>query len=138
MIRRPRLRRVIKWVGLLMCLLIAMVGLLKPSMWNTIAPVSPTEDFGIALLVILVLTTYLLAPRLAVHLWCRGHQWYHDRRSIPPGHCQKCGYDLTGNESGRCPECGTAIQQIASRPAPTSPAYSGNPSADSEPPDEQP
>jgi hypothetical protein len=21
-------------------------------------------------------------------------------------HCQKCGYDLTGNVSGRCPECG--------------------------------
>ncbi len=27
-------------------------------------------------------------------------------RRIPPGHCQKCGYDLTGNTSGRCPECG--------------------------------
>ena len=22
------------------------------------------------------------------------------------GHCQKCGYDLTGNTSGICPECG--------------------------------
>lgn len=22
------------------------------------------------------------------------------------GHCRKCGYNLTGNESGRCPECG--------------------------------
>ena len=24
------------------------------------------------------------------------------------GHCKTCGYDLTGNESQRCPECGTA------------------------------
>lgn len=24
----------------------------------------------------------------------------------PPGYCQNCGYDLTGNVSGRCPECG--------------------------------
>jgi hypothetical protein len=24
-----------------------------------------------------------------------------------PGHCHKCDYDLTGNTSGRCPECGT-------------------------------
>ncbi len=24
--------------------------------------------------------------------------------------CRVCGYDLTGNVSGRCPECGTAIQ----------------------------
>lgn len=31
------------------------------------------------------------------------------RRRIPPGHCQRCGYDLTGNVSGRCPECGKAI-----------------------------
>jgi hypothetical protein len=25
------------------------------------------------------------------------------------GHCKKCGYDLTGNVSGRCPECGSAL-----------------------------
>lgn len=25
-----------------------------------------------------------------------------------PGSCAACGYDLTGNVSGRCPECGTA------------------------------
>ena len=28
-------------------------------------------------------------------------------RSVPSGHCQVCSYDLTGNESGVCPECGT-------------------------------
>ena len=32
--------------------------------------------------------------------------FYRDRRH-PPGHCPRCGYDLTGNESGVCPECGT-------------------------------
>ena len=25
------------------------------------------------------------------------------------GLCRKCGYDLTGNESGVCPECGTPV-----------------------------
>ncbi len=32
-------------------------------------------------------------------------------RSRPPriGFCQKCGYNLTGNFSGICPECGTEI-----------------------------
>ncbi len=34
--------------------------------------------------------------------------WWRDRR-IPPGHCQRCGYDLTGNVSGRCPECGEPV-----------------------------
>jgi hypothetical protein len=29
----------------------------------------------------------------------------HDRRPSK-GHCHTCGYDLTGNTSGRCPECG--------------------------------
>jgi hypothetical protein len=34
--------------------------------------------------------------------------WWLDRRRVPPGHCS-CGYNLTGNVSGVCPECGTAV-----------------------------
>jgi hypothetical protein len=34
--------------------------------------------------------------------------WYRDHRH-PPGHCGMCGYDLTSNETGRCPECGTQV-----------------------------
>jgi len=28
---------------------------------------------------------------------------------IPSMLCQNCGYNLTGNVSGRCPECGEAV-----------------------------
>jgi hypothetical protein len=28
-----------------------------------------------------------------------------------PHLCRQCGYDLTGNASGVCPECGTAVVQ---------------------------
>lgn len=35
--------------------------------------------------------------------------WRRDRRLLP-NHC-KCGYDLTGNVSGVCPECGTPIEK---------------------------
>ena len=44
--------------------------------------------------------------------------WWHDRRyRFPSGHCNKCGYDLTGNVSGRCPEGGTEINPRESRRA---------------------
>jgi hypothetical protein len=32
--------------------------------------------------------------------------WY-SHRTTPTGKCRNCGYDLQGNRSGRCPECGT-------------------------------
>jgi hypothetical protein len=37
--------------------------------------------------------------------------WFVRQRRIPPHCCQKCGYDLTGNTSGTCPECGAATPQ---------------------------
>ena len=35
------------------------------------------------------------------------------RRRRHQGRCQQCRYDLTGNASGVCPECGTPITQSA-------------------------
>jgi predicted amidophosphoribosyltransferase len=32
--------------------------------------------------------------------------WWRGRRPTAVGHCRKCGYNLTGNISGVCPECG--------------------------------
>lgn len=32
--------------------------------------------------------------------------WSRDRRRVRPGYCRRCGYDLQGNVSGVCPECG--------------------------------
>jgi hypothetical protein len=40
-----------------------------------------------------------------------GYIWWLDRRHIPPGHCLKCGYNLTGNVSGICPECGQHLNE---------------------------
>lgn len=31
------------------------------------------------------------------------------RERIRPSQCRECEYDLTGNTSGKCPECGTAV-----------------------------
>jgi hypothetical protein len=37
--------------------------------------------------------------------------WLSNVRRPVPGHCHGCGYDLTGNVSGRCPECGEACAE---------------------------
>ncbi len=49
----------------------------------------------------------LLAPPTAL-------LWYRDRcHRYPPGHCRQCGYNLTGNVSGVCPECGNPCRAEA-------------------------
>ena len=35
--------------------------------------------------------------------------WRNLRRPLP-GHCRKCGYDLTGNVTGKCSECGAETE----------------------------
>lgn len=40
------------------------------------------------------------------------------RASRREGSCRECGYDLTGNESGICPECGKPIPVLASESQP--------------------
>jgi hypothetical protein len=44
---------------------------------------------------------FLLVALPTAFLWRR-------TRRVPPGHCHKCRYDLTGNTTGICPECGAA------------------------------
>lgn len=48
------------------------------------------------------LASLLVATCVAIHSRRRDRpaQWRGE------GKCAKCGYDLTGNVSGRCPECG--------------------------------
>jgi hypothetical protein len=49
-------------------------------------------------------------PLLLSVLVATAFLWWRDR-SFGAGHCRNCGYDLSGNESGRCPECGSETFQ---------------------------
>ncbi len=40
-----------------------------------------------------------------------GFVWYRARQRRA-GLCVNCGYDLHGNESGRCPECGVMVKSL--------------------------
>ena len=48
---------------------------------------------------------FALVLALTIHLWERD-------RPKPRGHCVHCGYNLTGNVSGVCPECGNAVEWV--------------------------
>ena len=58
----------------------------------------------------IAVTKVAAAGFLTVILWLNiGFRWWIPIGKPRPGHCQKCDYDLTGNVSGTCPECGNLI-----------------------------
>ncbi len=56
----------------------------------------------------------LFAPWPAI-AWLRGSHRRARRRAL--GLCERCGYNLTGNVSGVCPECGTPITATSTPPS---------------------
>jgi hypothetical protein len=44
--------------------------------------------------------------------------WRRERRKLRPGFCRVCDYDLTGNTTGRCPECGTPYDRASEKALP--------------------
>jgi len=53
------------------------------------------------------LSSYLVAVLAGVLHVYKALQQAEVKSRTTEGHCTACGYDLTGNESGVCPECGT-------------------------------
>lgn len=53
-------------------------------------------------------------------LWPAMHLYFviKHRANRHPNHCSHCGYDLTGNISGTCPECGEPASRATELPPP--------------------
>ena len=58
--------------------------------------------------VMLAVGGVMLVIAVVTHLIAQGRF----PKRFPAGCCQSCGYDLTGNVSGRCPECGRATHGV--------------------------
>jgi hypothetical protein len=57
----------------------------------------------------LVAPYYAIVSVMGVWPVIVGWRRFKRRRQKPAGHCLRCSYDLRGNESGICPECGTSV-----------------------------
>ena len=105
MVAMARLRRrwrLVKWVGLMLCVVLgAAWGISTQREWYTYrAYLHRSSSERTSEVYIPIWMPFLLtAVPTAIIFW-------RDRRRIPAHCCQGCGYDLTGNTSGVCPECG--------------------------------
>jgi len=73
----------------------------SPGFWQTLSNIVPTlVQFALGL-------GLFFGSHGLVRLWSR-LRYAGLRRQL--GLCVRCGYDLTGNVSGVCPECGTPIE----------------------------
>ncbi len=88
------------WAALIVALLSAFIGLLD------IIQHGPTNFMSLCFDSLMLGILGLAIAFLVGILFVLYHRW---TKPIPVGCCQSCSYNLTGNTSGICPECGTAI-----------------------------
>lgn len=74
--------------------------------WTWDVHVLSARDWTVLLPFWMPLGTFLAATVFAWWPW----------KQRRPGCCKRCGYDLTGNMSGICPECGRSVPSGANRP----------------------
>jgi branched-chain amino acid transport system permease protein len=63
-------------------------------------------DFRMIIYALLLIVMMIVRPQglFGIH-----EIWDIFRRRYPKGYCARCGYDLTGNTTAVCPECGAVV-----------------------------
>ena len=99
MATRSRIRRLILIAGTWLSVLYAAAFAAYAWLWQR-EGLPPGQIIGI---------TYPLIYRFLAVAIPTLLVWWFWPKPLKPGHC-RCGYDLTGNTSGVCPECGIEVQ----------------------------
>lgn len=91
------------------------MGIIWAGMTNIqqFAPPAPLTENHLMIVIVplwIVAVLFGVLPAISLTKFLRARQ---KSQRVKHGCCTACGYDLAGNVSGVCPECGTAIQEKA-------------------------
>ncbi len=95
--------RVAKWTGVFLCMGALSISVSLLGVMGEYGTLDSANSLFENLLT--AVSPLLIAVPPTVILFWRVRQ----HRIVPLGYCQQCGYNLTGNESGVCPECATPV-----------------------------
>lgn len=105
-----------KWLRA--AVLFGLTMVVAEMLWPTVIGI-PTRRWPNPLWIFSITTVLdtIAVPCAVAGAWviARSRLKYSDR--LHSGHCRQCGYDLTGNRSGVCPECGAGVPKPAQESA---------------------
>lgn len=105
---------VIAILSISMCLILTAIALIV-SPQNTYIDLGPWHIENPTVTQIMLGTGFIVGISLSILLALlhpktrKDFHWHIRQRLMAEGKCAQCEYDLTGNVSGICPECGSAV-----------------------------
>lgn len=93
------MRQTAKWMSCIVCLAMVVYWFLNMFSYDIVDPAEGMYLDPYVRMSPIFWFLFGVSFGLAIAFWVQ-------RKPQLPGHCENCGYDLSGNISGRCPECG--------------------------------